>query len=229
VLGEGGLQRLLDAIQGRRRRVLIVGGSHTAFSVAWHLLHMARPGESSTKSPPKRRRCNPQDPWLGAGVPFTGGAGWDTGSITIAHRSPLRLYYQDKAAWEAEQGRLGCLKEGKSLPPLQPHQISHSGRVNALGGLRWASKELYLQIVAGREKRVQLVEVKSNSEAAPDLEAPEWQAHIKEADAVVMACGFGMTTVPISDDQGEVALQKDSIGRHTVDKDYLSLVLLICL
>ena len=113
-------------------RVVVIGGSHSAFSAVRVLLEHGR-----------------------------------VDSVTVVHRAPVRVTYDDPAAAEAD----GCRFGPDDVDPL-------TGRVFRFGGLRTDSADLYRAIRDGAEPRVRL---------AP---WPPDPGLIDSADLVVAATGY---------------------------------------
>jgi len=114
----------------RSHRVVIIGGAHTAFSVAWSLLHKVT-GKDNLGV--ERSRWN-----------------FKKNEITIVHRSKVRLFYSTVA---------DATRDGYTdFDPKE--DLSPGGRVNPFSGLRGDSKALLRDIQSGKEKRISLCKVR---------------------------------------------------------------------
>ncbi|MDN5790583.1 MAG: hypothetical protein L0H25_06935 [Micrococcales bacterium] len=104
-----------------------------------------------------------------AGVLLRSEVNWEPAAITIRHRSPIRVTYQDIAS--ARRGR----------PAVRADQICpRTGIVNRFGGLRSDAADLYQRIRSGDERRVLLSHIASRP--LVDLVGP--------TDVVVAATGY---------------------------------------
>ena len=92
-------------------------------------------------------------------------------SVTILHRSPFRLFYNNKR--EAEADGL------KDLVSTNRH-----GQINPFGGLRGDAKALYLSIRRGSEGRVRTVQVRHGASQTIVQRA------FDRAAVIVWACGY---------------------------------------
>ena len=96
---------------------------------------------------------------------------WSPRAITVAHRSPVRVTYPDRAAAWAD----GVRAEADQVCPA-------TGVVHRFGGLRADAADLYRRVRDGGERRVHLVPV-------PDT--AQWPAAwAGDADVVVAATGY---------------------------------------
>lgn len=132
------------AVSIGRPRIVIIGGSHSAFSAAKVLLD----------HDPARR--------------------WPPGTITIVHRSPVRITYPDRAAALADRCRFNS-----------DDVCSHTGRVFRFGGLRADSADLWRKVRDGIETRIGMVRCGPGDPIAGEP--------MKSADLVIAATGYAET------------------------------------
>lgn len=160
---------------GRRsNKVCLVGGSHSAFSVAWTLLQNG-PQHSNTNSAP----------W----------PEFQSRDITMLHRSPVRCFYAHRR--EAEQDGLVVKHTTSNSTTVTSanHAPEHQHQaINTFSGLREDAKRLYQDIRTGKETRVRLYQVKDNG-------GPVATKSLNEASAIVWCCGYQPSVVPILDAQ----------------------------
>ena len=129
-----GVQELADRIRkSGKRRVVIIGGSHSAFSSAWICLHKLGLGDdfvqqqqqqqvdgnntTSTSADNSNNNTNSQN----NSEPFS------MASICIIHRGPIRVFYNTRKEAELD----GC----KDIPSVNKY-----GQVNPFCGLRGDAK-----------------------------------------------------------------------------------------
>jgi hypothetical protein len=96
---------------------------------------------------------------------------WAPGAITVAHRSPVRVTYSDRAAAGAD----GVLVDADQVCPA-------TGVVHRFGGLRADAADLYRRVRDGGERRVRLIPVPATAAWPGD-----WPG---DADVVVAATGY---------------------------------------
>ena len=125
--------RLLSSVF---KHVVIIGGSHSAFSCAWITinrllkdLHISGSESGNT--------C--------------GGGGGNKCYVYILHRSAIQVFYNTKQ----EADRDGY-RDYKHINP-------HTGSIHAFGGIRGDAKQLWRSICIGTETRVKLIEMKGQS------------------------------------------------------------------
>ena len=158
---------LLAALR-RSARVVIIGGSHTALSICWQLLNQ----------------------YTRHGITF------NARSITIFHRSPVRVFYPDTDA--ARRDGYTNVSADQCCP--------QTGGVHRIGGLRGPSRELYRRIRAGREPRVQL----ASTDNLTTL-----QQSLQTASAVIPAYGYQKRLVPIyGPDGARIPIHRGQVDKH---------------
>ena len=126
--------RLLSSVF---KHVVIIGGSHSAFSCAWITinrllkdLHISGSEGSATGG---------------------GGGGGNKCYVYILHRSAIKVFYNTKQ----EADRDGY-RDYKHINP-------HTGSIHAFSGIRGDAKQLWRSICLGTETRVKLIEMKGQS------------------------------------------------------------------
>lgn len=125
-------------------RIVIVGGSHSAFSAAWiclNKLNLAVPGEGIAVHNDEAACANSHPP----------------GSICILHRSSVRVFYGSRREAEADN--------------YDGFRTVHrnTGQIHPFGGLRADAKELWRNIRTGRESRVRMLKATTQQSIANKL------------------------------------------------------------
>eukprot|EP00658_Telonema_sp_P-2_P085121 TRINITY_DN9633_c0_g1_i4.p1 TRINITY_DN9633_c0_g1~~TRINITY_DN9633_c0_g1_i4.p1 ORF type:complete len:497 (+),score=117.54 TRINITY_DN9633_c0_g1_i4:260-1750(+) len=159
----------------KSRRVLIIGGSHTAFSTAWALLNKVTTDLSKPED--KGQLWN-----------------WKKGEIMLVHRSKIRLYYNSAA--EAR-------KDGYA--DIDDDSTSRSGKINLFSGLRGDAKQLYKDIASGKEKRVQLCKLSPDAVNVSVGKGAVWKSVLAGVELIVLATGLRTSMVPVIRPDGTVA------------------------
>jgi hypothetical protein len=169
LVSTGGVELLRARLPSSGSRVAIVGGSHSALSVAWLLTHPA--------------------------------SGLNVGSVTLLHRSRLRVFYPSpRAALDDGYAEFG----GHDVCP-------RTGRVHRLGGLRGDGRELWRRIT-GRarpaEERITMRRLDETGTAAEEV-----RRLLGQADLIVPAFGYRPRTIPLHDPSGRrLRLRADAGG-----------------
>lgn len=133
------------------------------------------------------------------------GAPLQSCTVSILHRSPFRLFYNNKREAEADGFR--------DLMPTNKH-----GQINPFGGLRGDAKELYLNIRNGSEARVRLVQVR------PGASQLIVQKAFDRASVIVWACGYESKEFQVLDATGVPLPVRSSKGQVEVDHNCRVLV-----
>jgi hypothetical protein len=140
-------RRLVDAVR-TSERVAVIGGSHSAWSIAWIMMNA-----------PKFRA-------EGGGPP----------TVTLLHRSPIRLFY-----FTADEARA-------ERYPFDPERdvCPVSGRVNRVGGLKGDARELARRALGLGEDRppIQLLHLGAHRDIRKAV------ATLDDAGLVVTATGY---------------------------------------
>ena len=156
-----------------KERFVIVGGSHSAFSVALKLSEHAENLKKKIK-------------------------------ITILHRNEIKLFFA--TTQEAKQANY-------QFNPLQD-VCPLSGRVNRFGGLRYdkcsfAMQAMKLKPSTSNYYEIELIQTTNKMTSDPN----KIKAILKNADAIIPACGYQPRLVPIYDFHGkEMELMRDPDG-----------------
>ena len=103
----------------------------------------------------------------------------------------MKLYYRSAA--EAHQD---------GYTNLDLDSLSKSGRVNPFSGLRGEAKQLFKEIAAGREQRVQLVSVPPQASGKQIGQGRWWSSVLEDAEVVVLATGLQTNQVPVVHSDG---------------------------
>lgn len=120
-------------------------------------------------------------------------------SITILHRSPVRVFYTSKREADSDS-----YKDFK--------QTNRHGQVHAFAGLRGDAKNFFNDIVRGREPRVRLCQVKRGGSKSLIARC------FDEAHVIVWATGYKSQTIPILDKHDSNIRLRTSQGQVQVDK-----------
>jgi hypothetical protein len=216
VLCEDGYTKIINLLNScaGKKKVVIIGGSHSGFSSAWILLNS--PANYSNLNPNMCKKynkftCDKCDDnqlcfcygevkdrnWSFNGKDF------DTNEleITILYRDHIRVYYPSEEDALQDNYNLYNPKEA----------LNKQGKVYPFVGIRGDAKELYIKIIKNDEKRVNLVRTQNNSEQAE---------YIKLADVVIWACGYNTNFIPIYDPRNNpIELLTDDLGNIEVGKE----------
>jgi IS1 family transposase len=221
VLQEKGYQSIIERLSAKKRKkVIIVGGSHSAFSCAWILLN--EPADyykfdSTTFYKAKTcyscRKCSKQfccfgevknRNWRFTKMPL------DDIEIEILYKDHVKVYYHSEKdaqndGYNVYDPKKACNKNGNIYPFI---------------GIRGDAKELYRRIVHGSEKRVKLIK------------CPSWEKqliHIKNADAVIWACGYTTNKIPVYERSTNKVIEFHSDNNNLIEisKDNLNLLDLV--
>lgn len=225
VLSLGGIDRLHSKLGSKERKICIVGGAHSAFSVAWLCMH----GEAAQFSKNffqldtrSRKRASPScsatktEHLFSYSLSFIhdearvrsaadslvnvySNANKRCVSITILHRSPVRVFYSSKN--EADSDNYTDYK-----------QTNRHGQIHAFAGLRGDAKDMYNDILNGREVRVRLCQIKSGG-------SKKLIGHcFDEAQVIVWATGYKSHTIPITDAHGVAVSLATVQGQVQIDR-----------
>lgn len=196
-LREEGMETLRQhLLRAKSSSVCIVGGSHSAFSVAWLLLHRLTKKTqpvavqkllSASKNADSVRALNHTSEILAihnSNYPADDKNGTDCTSqiefgrkdITILHRSAIKCFYMNRKEAEAN-----C---------ADATFVDRCGSVNTFTGLREDSKRLYKDILNKKERRVRLFQVQEKGNQSLSLKAYE------SAAAIIWCCGYATNLIP---------------------------------
>jgi len=208
-LSEAGALKLQSILgPAKMKKVVIIGGSHSAFSVAWSLLYGSPPNlpvAPAMASSPAKPAGGEASPVAGGGVTFR------AKDITILHRSKVRLMFASVEA--ASQAGYGGFDPDTD--------VSAQGRVNPFSGLRYDAKKLFQAVKQGLERRVVLERMGATGPPLDKVkQSPQVKLLLDNAVAIVIATGFETHEVPIRDpDGGLVPLLRDArTGQAMVDE-----------
>ena len=139
--------RLVDAVR-TSGRVAVIGGSHSAWSIAWIMMNDSKFRAKGGAAP----------------------------TVTLLHRSPIRLFYLTKEEAEAERY------------PFDPERdvCPVSGRVNRVGGLKGDARELARRALGLGENQPPIRLLRLGTSA----DAHEAIATLDGAGLVVAATGY---------------------------------------
>jgi hypothetical protein len=159
--------------------VVVVGGSHSAFSVVWTLLNKLKDSSapppppssssSSSSSPPPSSSTFPHVP---APYPFP------ANSITLLHRSPISVFYNTPRAAQLDNAP-------------RPHHANAAGQINVFGGLRGDAKALYQRVRDGGAPAVKTYRTSGGKGGKAVA-----RACAKDARVVVWCAGYKTRLLP---------------------------------
>lgn len=199
VLQQTGYTDIVRAISNGKKKVLIIGGSHSGFSCAWILLN--RPCHYSKVVCDK---CQHDCQCYG----LIGDRNWNVSEchsdldveVTISYRDHIKVFYpceQDAAA----DGYSGYNKK---------EAVNVHGKVYPFVGIRGDAKELYKKVLSRQETRVQLVKT--------DTEQDQLEL-VDQSDIVIWACGYQTNSISVVDSKNsQLDFLCDSNGTFEVDK-----------
>jgi lysine/ornithine N-monooxygenase len=208
VLQKDGYIKLYENIvKNNKKRIVIIGGSHSAFSCAWIILNCPssynniKLGEDLI-----HRTCNRCEDCKCFGTITD--RNWYIGKQSIADQVDvnIKILYRDhiRVFYSTEQDAINdgytCYNKREAL--------NKQGRVYPFIGIRGDAKELYKKITRGEEKRIQLTKTFDDQ-----------FDYIKEADIIIWACGYNTNSIPIKDFRGHnIDLSLDDSNMIEVDK-----------
>jgi len=215
-------------------RVVIVGGSHSAFSAAWVCLHKLN-AESATSTFGGDDKGNYDN-----GIVHFGHNG-----ICLIHKSDIKVFYSSKA--NAEKDRY-CYINNDSATPTTSNSAHNNGimgnnasnaasktlnlirdkvtgHIHPFGGLRGDAKQLWRAVREGKELRVRLLQVKQSVVTANGSNHSQKQLSIvdklfDEATVIIWACGYSsnLRGVRVLDVDGAPIALRTSKGQVEVDE-----------
>ena len=167
------VRRRMHHAPRRQQRIVIVGGSHSAFSAAWMCLNKLgiHSNNNAVDAAP-----------AAAGEAGDVSGNFGASSICILHRSPIRVFYASKREAEADgNDYIGTVHRS-------------TGQVHPFGGLRADAKELWQRVRRGKEPRLRLVKATAQQSIALKL--------FDEAAVIIWACGYSTNVVDVLDEAG---------------------------
>ena len=187
VLQEEGYNNLISTLNLKpKKKVVIIGGSHSGFSCAWLLINKpANYKEIMTNNisdykPKYNIFCNNNCRDNGCCFGKVNDRNWnkiknldinDKIEVTILYKSHIKVYYSNEKE---------ALNDGYNV--YNPKDaVNKNGNVYPFVGIRGDAKELYRNIVKNKEPRVKLIKTKDFNEQLK---------YIKEASVVIWACGY---------------------------------------
>ena len=226
ILQEQGFKLFTNSLFSRnKKRVIIIGGSHSGFSCAWILINQPSSYKNILISDPNLtyytkfnkdcESCTQNKSFCCFGR--TKDKNWDISHDelsminTINNEIEVLILYRDyiKVHYQSEQDAINdnyTIYEKKNA-------VNKNGNVFPFIGLRGDSKELYRNIVNGNEKRVILIKADSWEEQKKIISHQEC--------SVIWACGYETQNIPIIDAKGNVVDLNctDDGGMYEVDKE----------
>jgi len=178
------------------RRVVIVGGSHSAFSVAWVclnkvVLHPPTKGPLATK---EKSNVSGKDKEGGAEGDVQGPPPqvWQSNSISLLHRSAIQVFFSTrKEATEEQYTDIGVVNKT-------------TGQIHPFGGLRGDAKELWRSVRRSKEPRVRLQQLRSDTgDPYGWMSQTLVQKLFEEAVVIIWGCGYSTNMVPVRELSGK--------------------------
>jgi lysine/ornithine N-monooxygenase len=224
VLQEQGFKSLTYTLFSKvKKRVIIIGGSHSGFSCSWMLLNQP----SNYKNiliddihPEYQAKFNKECPNCSESFCCFGKVKDKNWDITqddkaqfqfINSEVEILILYKDhiKVHYSSEQDAINdnyTVYEKKNA-------VNKNGNVYPFIGLRGDAKELYRNVTKGLEKRIKLVKTETWEDQKKII--------LQEECVVIWACGYETQVIPITDSKGntmEFNLTDDG-GMFEVDKE----------
>lgn len=232
---EKGFARLRDfllqqqSLPGGDKKVCIVGGSHSSFSVAWLLLHKFRKTSSSlslTSDAELSSKKTATDTELStppAELPTdTSSEDGDSPllilppvpsptksesvrkpSTTGAAATAAALMFKPKDITLLHRSAIRSFyfsRKEAEADGADGSRVDRSGCVNTFTGLREDAKALFKEVRSGKETRVRLFQL--NKQPTPGSQSLAAKAYA-DASAIVWGCGYKTRMVPIFDASGK--------------------------
>lgn len=119
-------------------------------------------------------------------------------SVTMLHRTPVRVFYASKREADADNYRDFA-------------QTNRYGQVHAFAGLRGDAKTLHREIIHGRETRVRLCQIKAGGSKSLIARC------FDEAHAILVATGYKSRTIPIYDTEKKEIKVRQAQGQVVVN------------
>lgn len=231
VLQEPGFNHFANNLKLKdKKKVVIIGGSHSAFSCAWIILNNyidlpklketnkeirpnnANRGESgnfTTKYNINCGDCQYSNCCFGEVVDHNWvnstnlKVNFDNLEILILYHDHIKVYYHSER---------DALNDGYNVYDSSK-AVNKNGNVYPFIGIRGDAKELYRRIITGKEKRVKLIKTTSFNDQ---------KNYIMKASSVIWACGYNTQKVPffgLDKSKSEIEFFLDSGNQFEVDKE----------
>lgn len=227
------LMRNPGAVSGSPK-VVIIGGSHSAFSAAWMCLNkldeekkslsisasagtIIDPTTSITPVAPATSTPTTSTPIATTPTTATANLRFGPSGICILHRSSIKVFYATKA----EADRDDYFDSSTCINKV-------TGQINPFGGIRGDAKELWRMIRSNREPRIRLLQVKtsigqsnqtnSNNSSFGGVKQSIVDKLLEEAVVIVWSCGYSTNLIPIYDQFNQRINIKIRKGQVDVDE-----------
>ena len=220
-------------------RVVIVGGSHSAFSAAWVCLHKLNADSTSLLGGDDRSSSSYD------GIHF------GHNGICLVHKSDIKVFYSSKANAEKDRysysndnnaaatptvsmtsangGIMGSNASNAASKTLNLIRDKVTGHIHPFGGLRGDAKQLWRAVREGKEQRVRLLQVKQSVVTAiggssHTSSSPKQLSIVDklfdEATVIIWACGYSsnLKGVNVLDLDGAPIALRTSKGQVEVDE-----------
>jgi hypothetical protein len=223
-------------------RVVVIGGSHSAFSAVWLCLHRLNESLGAANGAAQTPAQESKGDDINQVVFCQSG-------ICLVHKSSIKVFYSTKADADKDgyviesagtvstsqaSGTLGAAPGSATKAANAGNsQVSKSwirGQIHPFGGLRGDAKELWRSARDGRETRVKLIQVRQNVSTVaagatglgPNAQPLKQQAIVEklfdEAVVIVWACGYNTNlTMPVLDLHGAPVSMRVKGGQVEVD------------
>lgn len=203
-----------------KKKVVIIGGSHSGFSSAWILLNgpttyrnIKIGDDYEMKKEVNCEKCHHEENIENECICYGKvlDRNWNIDEsvnnkiqqeieINILYRDTIRVYYPSEEEATKENYTNYNPKEA----------CNKQGRVYPFIGIRGDAKELYNKILRGEESRVKLIHTPNNKEQ---------MSYINESDVVIWACGYVTNNIKFRDSRNHpVEFMQDETGLIEVDK-----------
>jgi hypothetical protein len=220
-------------------RIVVIGGSHSAFSAAWVCLNLVNEDSTLrllTNNGTIGGNSNTLLTATSAPISLNGHNQIKFGpsGVCILHRSAIRVFYASRADADHDHYPESCIVVNRI-----------TGNINPFGGIRGDAKELWRAIRSAKESRIRLLQVKqiplaantstsnsSSSTSASNGDSPNGfsgasgasmkqsivDKMLEEAIVIVWAAGYSTNMIPIYDHDGRPIQIRMSKGQAEVDE-----------
>lgn len=186
-----------------KHKIVIVGGSHSAFSAAWICLNKLSDGDKDNVKDDKKMDRDgvdgSKDKEVDKGASKTTSLSTkieiknnaisndSSNSVLILHRSFIKVFYSTKKEADTDYYHdIGVVNKS-------------TGQIHPFGGLRGDSKVLWREVKQGRESRVRLLALRNGVDINQQNIATKL---FDEAAVIIWACGYLTNICPIYEEDG---------------------------
>lgn len=193
---------------GSPGKVVIVGGSHSAFSAAWVCLNKLSTNkdlfEDSNNTCKLVNSPLKSPSWLSNNIKASstpihedGAIQFSTSGICLIHKSDIKVFYTSKTSAESDKytympdnlstsihviagGGIMGVSNGNNSKALNLVRDKITGHIHPFGGLRGDAKQLWRAIKEGKENRVRMLQIKQNVITLQNNTSGNYQSNIKQ-------------------------------------------------